>query len=301
MTLPRLDLVFAVDGGGTKTDTVLQDETGRILATARGGACNLYQAPEAGLAEIRGCWLACCATASLAPQDAARCTISAGLAGVTAAGAPERFAAAFQDFGRALLSSDGYIGLAGAFGAQPGAMVSIGTGVVGVRFNAAGAFRQLGGWGFPAGDAGGGAWIGLELVRAWLEHRDGVAPVPEADDLWRAVEAAVGQDRSAVLTHLAGARPAVFAALAPLLFSAACAFSTALLSRAAGHVAALAIALREAEVVLGGGLAALLAPFVAPRLGAHGIRVSDRPVDPLLGAWRVAVGARPPQFPRGPA
>jgi glucosamine kinase len=301
MRLPSRDLVFAVDGGGTKTNTALLDGGGRVLATARGGACNLYQAPDAGLAEIRTCWHTCCATLGLDATDAAGCTISAGLAGVTAAGAPERFAAAFQDFGQALLSSDGYIALVGAFGAEPGAMVSIGTGVVGVRFNAAGEFRQLGGWGFPSGDAGGGAWIGLELVRAWLEHRDGVAPVPEADPLWRAVEAEVGQERSAVLAHLAGARPAVFAALAPLVIAAEDAFSAALLSRAAGHVAALAIALREHDVVLGGGLAPSLAPLVAPRLGGHGIRLSDRPADPLLGACMVAIGIRPPQFPHHPA
>ena len=298
MTLPHTDLMFAVDGGGTKTDTALYDQNGTVLAEARGGPCNLYQAPAEGLAEIQRCWAACCGALGLrALATARRTTLSAGLAGVTAPDAKQRFATSFRGFARALLSGDGYTALVGAFGAEPGALVSVGTGVVGVRFNAAGDFRQLGGWGFPAGDAGGGAWIGLELVRAWLEHRDGVAPVPEATALWDAVGAAVGADRPAILAHLAGARPAVFAALAPLVTAAGDPFSQALRARAAGHVADLAIALQERALVLGGGLADALRQEIAGRLAPRGILLSDRLPDPLLGAWRIATGARAPQFP----
>ena len=53
MTLPHTDLMFAVDGGGTKTDTALYDQNGTVLAEALGGPCNLYQAPAEGLAEIQ--------------------------------------------------------------------------------------------------------------------------------------------------------------------------------------------------------------------------------------------------------
>jgi glucosamine kinase len=298
MTLAQPGLVFAIDGGGTKTNTALFDEAGAILAEAKGGPCNLYQAPEDGLAEIRRCWAACCGSLGLkAIATARRTTLSAGLAGVTAPGAPALFAEAFRGFRSALLSGDGYTALVGAFAAAPGALVAVGTGVVGVRFNAEGRFRQVGGWGFPAGDAGGGAWIGLELVRAWLEHRDGVAPRPEAGALWHTVEAAIGHDAPSILAHLAGARPAVFAALAPLVIAATDPFAAALRARAAGHIAALAASLGEPSVVLTGGLATALAPEVAERLAASHLQLVPRPPNPLEGARLIATGVRPPQFP----
>ena len=36
--------------------------------------------------------------------------------------------------------------------------------------------EQIGGWGFPHGDIGGGAWLGLELIRLLCKAIDGVIP-----------------------------------------------------------------------------------------------------------------------------
>ncbi len=121
--------------------------------------------------------------------------------------------AACAGFARVELSSDAYTALIGAFEGGPGALLVIGTGSVGCVLDRDGSSRQLGGWGFPAGDGGSGAWIGLRLLGAWLEFRDGIG---EDSLLCPGVSAALPQERAAILDwmrarpvgRLRGARPA---------------------------------------------------------------------------------------------
>ena len=154
--------VLAVDGGGSKTEAELWDKAGRLVARARAGPCNLYRDATQGLGAVREAWQQCCAQAGLGPGTAAQTVISAALAGVSAPAGRARFYDATRAFAHALLSSDAYAALLGVFEAEPGTLLSIGTGTVACRLDRAGRFERLGGWGFPAGDRGGGAWIGLQ-------------------------------------------------------------------------------------------------------------------------------------------
>lgn len=294
-------LVFAVDGGASKTDATLFDGAGIALATVREGPCNLYQESAVGIAAIRAAWAGCCAAAGLEPvAAAARTTISAGLAGISGPGTQAMFHAAFGAFKHCLLSSDGYAGLVGAFAGGPGGLVSVGTGVVGCRFDAAGFYAQLGGWGFPVGDQGGGAWLGLHLASAWLAHRDGMVMHPGSVGLWRELEAVLGADRGTILGRLRKAPPATYATLAPLAIAADLAgdaFARELLDAAARHLANLAQALGETRVALGGGLAGSLAPRVARALAGSGVAIDlAARADPIRGALRIAQGVRPAEF-----
>lgn len=300
--MPEPRFVFAVDGGASKTEVELRSMDGSVLARHRGGPCNLYQDPDAGLAVIRAGWEACRGQTGAVVAETC---LSAGLAGLGGPRTQPRFYATFQDFGRLCLSSDGYVALVGAYGRAPGAMLSIGTGTVGSRFDAAGVFTQLGGWGFLAGDRGGGAWLGLEAVKAWLEHREGTGIGHGSKRLWDAVEARLGTERAAILGWLRDASPAMFASLVPEVLLAAsegCDVAVALLREAGAYLARLARALcldGTLELALSGGLAHPLIPWLQAALAQSGggVRLNpDLSGAPLVGAWRIARGERPAQF-----
>lgn len=294
--------VLAVDGGGTKTAVALLDRGGRELATARAGPANLYREPGAGLAAIHEAWRAACAAAGLDPLAVAPSTVvSAGLAGIGGEAQRRAFQAAFAGFAGRRLSGDGYTAFVGAFGAGAGALLLVGTGVIAYRRRAAGGPLQArGGWGFPVADRGSGAWLGFRLVGDYLGRLDGCAT--PASPLWGEVEARLGREREPILAWLAGARAADFAALAPAIVGAAEAgdpLGESLLAEGTAHLLELAAALRptaSAPLCLGGGLAAAYRPRLAAALGPALLPATARP-DPIRGAWLVARGEVPPEFP----
>ncbi len=294
--MPKLRFIFVVDGGATKTEAELRLLDGTVLAAARTGPCNLYQDAQAAIASVRAAWVDCGGGAS-----ASETIISAGIAGSSAAGAPALFHSAFAEFAGSYLSGDGYTALVGAFGAEPGALLSIGTGVVGCRFDAVGHYTQLGGWGFPVGDLGGGAWLGLHLVGAWLEHLDGSATEAGSPSLWHAVGLRLGSNRREILAWLRAVRPDGFASLVPDLLreaDAGCDVALRLRGEAVAHIARLARAISGEQllpVALSGGLAAALEPHLRAELGER--LQALRRISPLDGAWRIALGERPAEFP----
>ena len=78
----------------------------------------------------------------------------------------------------------------------------------------AGVEYRVGGWGFPHGDEGGGAWIGLEAVRRtlhWLDGRDSPCPLLEAvyDRFDRNLNQFVSWANSAGATEFAQITPLV--------------------------------------------------------------------------------------------
>jgi glucosamine kinase len=300
--MSRVTHILAVDGGGTKTEAALFSRAGEELARARTGACNLYQDPAGGIEAVAGAWKACCAVVGLDPSHSAAATcISAGLAGVNATGAAARFHRAFGGFAERRLSSDGYTALLGAFEAAPGALLSIGTGVVAYRLHGDGSFRMLSGWGFPTGDRGGGAWLGFRLVGDWLERRDGYGPLPAGHPLQDVVEGLVGARRDAILGWLKSALPGELARLARPVVEAAeagDAYARSLLDAAARHHLELVEALAPSEgepLVLGGGLAPVFLSRIETALGPTRI-ARDRTPSPLRGAWLVGVGQAAPEF-----
>jgi glucosamine kinase len=295
--------ILAVDGGGTKTAAALLTAGGEELSACRVGPANLYRDPQAGLAAIDESWRLLRADAGLPAAAAARTVLSAGLAG--SSGAPQRqaFAAAFPGFAGRRLSTDGYTAFVGVFGAEPGAMLAIGTGVVAYRREAAaGELRVRSGWGFPVADRGSGAWLGFRLAGEYLDHLDGCAAVGPDSTVWAAAEGRLGREREAILAWLRDARAAEFASLAPAVVAAAEAgdpLGGTLLAEGAGHLIRLARALEptpEAPLCLGGGLAGIYRPPLEAALGGGVVLPAHRRPDPIRGAWLVGTGQVPPEF-----
>lgn len=95
-----------------------------------------------------------------------------GLAGTGVPKAVKEFLSKSHPFTTLSLKSDAYAACLGAHGGQDGAIIIIGTGVIGMRIQGK-EMIQVGGWGFPHSDEGSGAWLGIEAVRLTLQAHDG--------------------------------------------------------------------------------------------------------------------------------
>lgn len=277
-------------------DVELFAADGTSLAESRGGPCNLYRDAEAGLQRVVQAWEGCCREAGLDPlASAASTTLSAALAGTGARSGREHFLRGTRQFRRCCLSSDAYAALIGAFRGGPGALVNVGTGTVACRMDAFGRFERRGGWGFPAGDRGGGAWLGLQVMTAWLEHRDGLDAGD--DPLWAAAEAIAGTDRERILDRLHKATPAEYARVAPAVARAAEGGSVraaALLAEATGHLVRLIGSVSDGlTVAVSGGLAQVFAPRLSAALGLAMAVGSDFAPQ---GAKLIGLGRTAPEY-----
>ena len=74
---------------------------------------------------------------------------------------------------RIAVASDATTALVGAIGMQGGAVVAAGTGVIGLGSDLHDIWHRADGWGYLLGDEGGGAWIGIEGLKAALQAFDG--------------------------------------------------------------------------------------------------------------------------------
>ncbi|HYD98577.1 MAG TPA: BadF/BadG/BcrA/BcrD ATPase family protein [Alphaproteobacteria bacterium] len=293
---------IGIDGGGTGTRCRLADSAGRVLGEGRAGPSGLSLGVEPAWAAVDAAVAGALDAAGLGPSVLGEIALAAGLAG---SGTPARRRAFLErphPFAALTLVSDAYAAVLGAHGGRPGAVVVIGTGSGGHALRADGTTRRVGGWGFPAGDEGSGAWIGWRAVQRWLWRLDGRLPGP-ADALDRAVAEHCGADPAALLGWTVGASPTKYATVAPLAVAAAGAgvpAALALLGEAAEHVARHIDAL-DPEGALPLALAGGLAPFVAPHLpGGHAARLVEAQADAAAGALLLARGLAPAERPERP-
>jgi glucosamine kinase len=263
---PTPAYLVAIDGGGTGTRARLQDAAGRTLGEGQAGPSGLSQGVEQGwrhvLQAAHAAWHAAGFRGPLPLRDTA---LGCGLAGAGVQAQAAAFLAGNPGFAHCALHSDAVTQLWGAFGGRPGIVVAAGTGSVAMAAWADGSTHQCGGWGFPVGDEGGGARLGLHAMRHAHQVLDGRAA---ASPLSAAVMARCGTDAAALLGWCAGAGQQAWAQLAPLLFDAAEAGDTvaaALLDAAASELARLAHALQPdgaapLPVVVSGSIGERLAP-----------------------------------------
>jgi glucosamine kinase len=144
-----------------------------------------------------------------------------------------------------IVTSDGDIARAGAFGGRPGIIVIAGTGSAAVGWD--GSRRvQAGGHGFLLGDEGSAYWIGRCAVRAALRWADGMGG---SAAIHRTVlEAAeIPLDELIVKINTHPSERAVVSVLAPLITDLAAADPEArrITERAADHLAAIAAAVQR--------------------------------------------------------
>ena len=165
-------IYLGIDGGGSKTAFLLENEDGRELARLETGPSN---------------WLS-------SGQNTARESLIQGIERLPAK--PDVFCAGFAGAGRAegiqfyraclsqllpqarlLIETDAFITYMGAIGPVPGVLLIAGTGSIALARRADGTMIRSGGWGPMFGDEGGGFWIGREAIRHALRAHDaGASP-----------------------------------------------------------------------------------------------------------------------------
>lgn len=262
-----IDYLIGVDGGGTGTRVVLADRDGRELKRAQGGPSGL------GLG-IEPAWQSVQATVAHAfaelgvSYSPVHCAIGLGLAGVHNVGWAQAFLRAAPGYSRIALDTDGFTTLLGAHSGQPGAIVAVGTGTIGEVWFGGEDKRTASGWGFPSGDEGSGAWIGMRAAQQAQKAFDGRAP---RGPLAEVVIAHLGGSVDAAFNWLGAATQTTYAQLTPLVIQTAAHDPAAdtILAQAGVEVAAIADALdpnHSLPLALCGGLAEALRAWLPPAL-----------------------------------
>lgn len=261
----HIHYAIGIDGGGTSTRARVWHRSGVLVGQGQAGASGLMQGvPQA--------WRHIAQAIAQAVQDRLQpgwvaplpehCALGLGLAGANNALWHAQCLAAAPGYARLVLVSDADTALHGAHGGRPGALVIAGTGAIGLALGRDGQRRTVGGWGFPSGDEGSGADLGLHAVNLTQRALDGRhAPTP----LTREVYASLGGTPAALLAWCGAARQFEYASLAPTVFAQAPQDAEAerLLARAAQSLEALATALdpaAELPLVLAGSIAQRLQP-----------------------------------------
>lgn len=290
--------IFCLDVGGTGTRGALFTENGEELAraSARGGALSL--GVEQSHNAIETVWNAICQQASDSKISRENTTLLAGIAGYGLPGRNADLVQRLNQFGDVYTCSDGYGALLAATDGKPGALISIGTGVIAMRLREDAKTLCISGWGFPAGDLGSGAWLGLQLVGDLTKYCDGVALTPPLQaSLVAEIAEITGCETAEIMEWQCNGRPAQFASLAPLIVAGAKSddpYCINLLARAATELVAIADALWEQQdgvVFLAGGLASTLRPYCNELSPRHDWSLSTG--DPLLGLLTIAMNKAP--------
>jgi N-acetylglucosamine kinase-like BadF-type ATPase len=167
---------LGVDGGQSSTTALVGDETGRVIAHARGGPCNHVSASEARekfLRVIGGVVGEALDSAGL-PQDLLFEAACLGFSG--GAADKELLIGQLIQVRRKLVTNDALIALTGAHAGGPGIITIAGTGSICYGRNAAGKIGRVGGWGFVFGDEGGGFDLTRQALRAALRFEEGWGP-----------------------------------------------------------------------------------------------------------------------------
>jgi glucosamine kinase len=268
-----IDYLIGVDGGGTGTRV-------RIARFTPGGCVELAQGASgpSGLglgiarawASVQDAVVQAFATAGIGMPSLDRLAIGLGLAGVHNRQWAQEFDDANPGYAALRLETDAFTTLLGAHGGDPGAIVAIGTGSVGEVLLPDGTRREVGGWGFPAGDEASGGWIGLAAINHIEQVLDGrrVHSAFAAD-----VVNACGGNRAAIQVWLGQATQTTYAALAPLVLRHADdPAARDILTRAGEEAAAIARALDPdggLPLALCGGLGSALRDWLPPALAAR--------------------------------
>jgi glucosamine kinase len=291
-----IEFLVGVDGGGTATRALLAGRDGTVLGHGQAGPSALAYGAAAAWREVELATLRAFESAGVpAPLRWDRCALGAGLAGATHPPWRDAFVAADIGFARLAVDTDGFAMLLGAHAGRPGVVVAAGTGSVGEVLRADGSRGSVGGWGFPVGDEGSGAWLGLRAVRVAQSAMDGRST---AGVLAKKVWAACGADRDTLIAWCARAGQFAYAQLAPMVFEAEAddPLAARLLQRAVLELEAVADALDphgELPLAVSGSVARRLAPRLLARLRSRCVEPAAGPDAGALALIRQALNKNP--------
>jgi N-acetylglucosamine kinase-like BadF-type ATPase len=168
---------LGVDGGGSKTEFVLIDESGRVLATRREGPAYYL---ETGVEALKT-MLASGIDATLAQGSVSLADLTYAFLGLPAYGEDSRLLAILDQAASPILPQERYrcandmvCGWAGALGGRDGINIVAGTGSIAYG-EFAGRSARAGGWGELFSDEGSAYWVAREGLNLFSRMSDGRA------------------------------------------------------------------------------------------------------------------------------
>jgi N-acetylglucosamine kinase-like BadF-type ATPase len=177
---------LGIDGGGSKTTFLLENDEGRELARFETGPSNwLSSGPVTARESLSN---------GIRRLPSSPDIVCGGFAGAGRPEAVEFYQRCLSDLlphARVFVETDVFITYIGAIGAGPGVLVIAGTGSIALARRQDGTMVRAGGWGSTFGDEGSGFWIGREAVRTALRAND----AEEDAGFLSAIEKALGLQR----------------------------------------------------------------------------------------------------------
>ena len=268
MDTSKIEFFIGVDGGGSGTRVRLMRSNGALLGEGDSGPSGLLHGIKNAWASVEDAAGKAFAASGLDYPPRDRIAIGLGLAGVHNRQWAANFVDANPGYAAVRLETDAYTTVLGAHQGRPGAIIALGTGSVGEILLADGSRKEVGGWGFPAGDEAGGAWIGLRAVNHIQQVIDGRVA---GGAFSSTVINACGGERNAIQVWLANATQTAYAQLARIVLQHADSDATArgFLLEAGRQVALIAHALDGSgtlPIALCGGLGEPLRSYLPPEL-----------------------------------
>lgn len=265
----RDTLFIGIDGGGSKCRASIVDADNHLLGTGVAGPAN----PLHGYAQtidsiVRSAALAL-ADAKLPPETLGELVAGVGLAGVNMPRLYSEMASWAHPFREMYLTTDQHSACLGAHRGGDGAVIIAGTGSCGYAW-VNGRGKLIGGHGFPHGDKGSGAWMGMEAVKYLLLALDGLAEDSRLKD--ELLEVLESGDANEVFEKIGGKSSSHYARLAVPVIKCAEAgdpVAVAIVRDGADYINALAdklLELNPPRLSMIGGLAPRLRPWLAPRV-----------------------------------
>lgn len=286
--------LIGVDGGGSGTRAVLARAGGATIGTGEAGPSALGQGIGQAWRNVELAVRRAFASAGLDVPAWHRCAMAAGLSGVSHPPWRDAFVAANIGFAHLEAETDSFTMLLGAHGGGPGAILAAGTGSIAEALRADGSRCTVGGWGFPAGDEGSGAWLGLHAVRHAQRAMDERA---QASLLARRVWAVCGAEREDLQAWCDRAGQFAYARLAPIVFDCEQEDPQAalLLAQATAELEAMAYAVDPAgqlPLAVSGSVGMRLAPRMSPALRSRLVPPAQGPEAGALMLIRQVVHAQ---------
>jgi N-acetylglucosamine kinase-like BadF-type ATPase len=165
--------VVGIDAGGTKTVGLLADETGVVVAEARGVGANLQTDGELQVEKVFAEIMEALSTHH--PVSA----VCLGIAGVDRPDDESVIRSILRRLGHretARVVNDGAIALVAGAPGRVGVVVLAGTGSICFGADRSGRTARAGGYGFLLADEGSGYWLGHQSLRAAVRAADGRGP-----------------------------------------------------------------------------------------------------------------------------
>ncbi|MEJ2419668.1 MAG: BadF/BadG/BcrA/BcrD ATPase family protein [Exilibacterium sp.] len=264
-------IFVGIDGGGTKCRARVESATGGIVGVGMGGPANPSLGMERTVSSIIEATRAALADADLEEETMDKLIAGVGIAGLHLPRYFEAMQAWRHPFRNMLLFDDVYTACLGAHQGGDGAVIIAGTGFSALSI-ADGRSLTVGGHGFLlGGDQCSGSWIGFEAVKAVLLSQDGLGAATVLADMLENKFSARGL---LLADALVGAIPRDYAALAPLVFSAAERGDTVavgILRHAAafiGRVVNILLEARPPRLSLIGGITGPISAWLDPQTAA---------------------------------